>query len=311
MNLFNAEDRYKQIEGLSVELKRWNDVEFVVRTPRHNLHMLIAVNADGDNEYKNSVSPITDLNIKAVSLLEGLKLPQFNTKKPVFSCAIIPSGRFLRTANIPENYKWATICSRGIWQDDREDAVVVSAVHASTIDFDIQAPLSILAERQVDVIREAVHEHLPTLRDTYLPYPSASALPISEAMDEAVPRFILEMQRKMPKSTQFLTDLKDEDILTVEDLWNGFSKYSSSPVSSNRAYGSAFLFGVGLLEKLQGKYGVDKTGALTMWLNSMIEAHDGLDVVTKLSDRVGLGKDALWSSIAVQKEGQELISSVS
>lgn|GEM_PF-2355473 len=256
--------------------------------------------------YNDSVRSIAGLNGLAVSLIANLNLSQFQQRQPKFTFVVIPSDDFLRVTKIPENFGWATTCSRGIWRQDREDAVVVSSIHDCQ-NLGPSSDIGQLTETQADVLREAVHEHLPTLRDTYLPFSSASALPISEAMDELVPRYILGMQDYMPKSTQFLVDLPEDKLLTIQDLWDGFSRHSSDPIRTNHAYGSAFLFGIALIKKLENNGEFNKSEALSLWLDLMVKAKSPIDVVEKFAKYLDVDTKLLYSDKVFQKEGQELL----
>lgn len=287
----------------------WNGLEFNVTEPTRGFRVLTATLHEKDASYQSAVPSIIDLNQRAVSLIRGLRLSQFRLKQPVFTLVIVPAEQFQQVTRIPDNFSWATVCSRRVWWAEKgEDAVVTSSAHTAVINFDTTLPLHDLSEKQADVIREATHEHLPTLKDTYLRYPSVTELPFSEAMDETVPRLVLGLQTKMPQSTQFLASLDESQILTVEELWNGFSKYSSSPVSYNHAYGSAFLLGAGILMGLRKKYGMTNREALSLWLETMMVALDGREVVTKTANALGRSEKEVWNGKKLQKEGQEVVS---
>lgn len=277
----------------------WAGIDFKVEKPEPDFALLTP-----DVQNANDISPIKHLNHRAVTQIKSLQLPQFSLKRPLYTCVIVPSDRFLEATRIPANFGWATVCSRSVWPNQRENAVVTSTKHA--VMGVENTTITDLTESQADILREAVHEYLPTLRDTYLPYPSASALPISEAMDEAVPRYVMGLQACMPNSTHFLTELKPDQLLTVSELWDGFSKHSSNPVSTNPAYGSAYLLGVSIESRLQQREGMTPTEALSEWLGLMIKATDSKDVVKKLADRLQVTEDILWNGRQLQIEGQEI-----
>ncbi len=148
----------------------------------------------------------------------------------------------------------------------------------------------------------------PTI-DTSLP-DSAIILPFSEAIVETVPFYLLEFGKQMPNFTQFRAGLKESDILTVQDLWDGFSQYSGNPLATNRSYASALLLGVDVIYRLQQKYGVSKTESLSLWLDAMSKAINGRDSVRKTADILGVEKDTLLSSKDLQMEGQKVIGQV-
>lgn len=294
-------------EPINPDTVTWQGLDFITSKPLPNYQLLTAAKGNGNIDYEASVEPINELNSQAIQLIEELELPNYQKKKPTFSLVVVPSTDFMRVTGIPENYSWATVCSRGIWRFGREDAVVSSSDHLKTGEYSSQTPIDQLSESQFNILREGVHEHLPTLRDTYLPYPSHTALPISEAMDETIPRYVMGFQRGMDSSTQFLKRLKNEDILTIDDLWNGFSRYSSDPISTNRAYGSAFLLGRGMMQRFQEKHGINPNEALSIWLDAMVSASDGRNVVDQLAKRLDISPDFLWKEKVLQFEGQELL----
>ncbi|MBI5449002.1 hypothetical protein HY948_01665 [Candidatus Gottesmanbacteria bacterium] len=288
--------------------KEWQGINFRVESPLPIYRVLIATNTYGDLNYQSSIKPIDDLNRFAIGQIEALKLPQIIASPPIYTVSIVPETRFLQATGIPENFKdWATVCSRSVWHTDKkEDTVITSSTHAKKINFQPNGTID-LTEEQLDIIREAIHEHLPTMKDKYFPFVQASALPFAEAIDESVPFYNLRLGKKMPRFTKFRTELKNVDILTVEELWNGFSRHSSNPVATNRAYGSALLLGVGLLRRLENIDHLSPNEALSVWIDTMSRAKDGRDTVKQIADRIRIGEQILWSGKVVQKEGQEII----
>lgn len=298
----------RQDELPSIETKEWQGINFTVESPFPRYKILKAIETNGDSSYQQAIGRIDDLNRFAISKIESTKLAQLTIKPPIYTVAVIPASRFLQATGIPESFKdWATVCSRTIWKPDKkEDAVVVSSAHAKKINFQ-PTNLDLLTEDQLDIVREAIHEHLPTVKDRYFPYAQATALPLSEAMDEAVPYYVLDLGKKMPRFTTFRTQLKEIEILTVSDLWEGFSRYSSNPVANNRAYASALLLGVGLIHRLQDKEGLSKTEALSAWIDAMSKVEDGKSAVAKLADRIGVTEQLLWNEKKIQSDGQEIL----
>lgn len=291
-------------EILQPEITQWQGIEFAIKHP-HTQLAILTVPHPQEEGYANAVDKIIELNLHAVDLLSKLPLKRYEETAPQFACAIIPQDDFLKATGIPSNYAWATICSRSVWRQGREDLVVASSAHAKAIDFDPTTPLAQLQETQVDVLREIVHEHLPTLRDCYLKYPSAQSLPISEAMDELVPRYILGFQAYMPKSKAFLQKLPETDLLTVNDLWRGFSTYSSNPIRTNRAYGSAFLLGLGLIKRIEKAKQANPREALNLWLEAVSQADSPKSAVNSLASLSSSNKEELWNNKTLQLEGQK------
>lgn len=290
--------------------QEWQGINFRVESPLPNYRVLTAIDTYGDLNYQSSIKPIDDLNRFAIDQIDTLRLPQIVMAPSTYTVAIVPEPRFLQATGIPENFKdWATVCSRTVWRPDKkEDAVISSSAHARKINFR-PTGANDLTEEQFDIMREAIHEHLPTVKDIYFPFVQASALPLAEAIDEAVPFYNLRLGKRMPRFTKFRTDLKDDDILTVEDLWDGFSRHSSNPVATNRAYGSALLLGIGLLRRFENKYHLSPNEALSAWIDTMSKANDARDTVKQTSDRIGIGEQLLWTGKTLQKEGQEILRS--
>lgn len=290
------------------EVVTWRGIELNIKYIDQQLAILTVSNSEEDL-YDRAVDTITALNLRAVDALVRLPLKQFDRQRPFFACAVIPEADFLEATGILENYRWAKICSRSLWRKDREDLVVVSSQYADSIDFDANAPPEKLREGQIDTIREVIHEHLPTLRDHYLQYPSAKSLPISEAMDELVPRYILGLQRHMPTSTVFLRSIPQTDLLTVHDLWSGFSEHDSRPVSQNKAYGSAFLLGLGLIRQIEELHRVEPEPALSMWMDAIVEAETPESAVNRLASTANVDQDIIWRGSSLQLSGQEILAS--
>ena len=286
----------------------WQGIELNAKHANQQLAILTVSNTEEDS-YDSAVNTITALNLRATNTLAKLPLEQFDSKRPSFACAIIPRANFLEATKMPANYSWAKICSRSLWRKGREDLVVVSSQYADFIDFDAKTPLEHLQEGQVDVLREVIHEHLPTLRDYYLPYPSAESLPISEAMDELVPRYILGLQQYMPASTAFLRNIAQTDLLTVNELWSDFSRHDSRPVSQNRAYGSAFLLGLGLIRQIEQEHQVGSKAALSKWMDAIVEAETPEAAVNKLASLARVDENEVWQGISLQLRGKDLLTS--
>ncbi|MCX7996525.1 MAG: hypothetical protein N2691_02050 [Patescibacteria group bacterium] len=251
---------------------------------------------------------IRDFQVWAVEKIFSLRLRQFREKPPSFACAIVLRDKFLEFTKIPASYTWALSCSRGLRRAGREDTVVISSAYANLLDFNPNDPLDKLSEQQVDILRESIHEHLPTLRDHYLPYPSAKLLPISEAMDEIIPRYVLGLQEHMPGSTRFLVAIPDERLLTVRDLWIGFSRIASDPVSRNVAYGSAFLLGLGLIRQIEKLFRVCPESAVSMWLDTMCKAETPVSCVANLASLAEIEESGIWYERSLQRSGQQFLS---
>lgn len=285
----------------------WQGIELYVKRVDPQL-VILSTNTPEDQSYPHAVDRITSLNLWAVKKISELPLGQFDRNKPSFACIVIPQATFLGSTGIPENYSWAKICSRSLWREGREDLVVTSSQYADFFDFNTKTPLETLDEKQIDVLREIVHEHLPTMRDHYLRYPSAKCLPISEAMDELIPRYIFGLQAHMPTSTAFLRNIFTADLLTIQDLWTGFSQHSSEPVSKNRAYGSAFLLGLGLISQIEEICEADPKSALSKWMDAIVEAKTPKSAVNLLASIANLDKKEVWQGKTLQLKGQEALT---
>jgi hypothetical protein len=285
----------------------WQDIELNIKRVNQQLAILSVSNSEED-AYSGCVDKITDLNLKAVEMIIGLPLKQFERQPPSFRCAVIPRLRFIQAAGIPSNYSWATICSRCLLHEDREDMVVVSSQYAESIDFDPNTSVEKLEERQVDILREAIHEHLPTLRDHYLQYPSKESLPISEAMDELVPRYILGLQKQMPVSTAFLKIISQTELLTVKELWGGFSNHDSAPIALNKAYGSSFLLGLGLIRQIEIEHNSTPREALDIWMNTIVGAKTPEEAVSCLASVAKVQEYEVWNGRSLQLKGQDYLT---
>lgn len=292
---------------LQPEVVIWKGVELNIKQVDSQLAIL-SINSPEDESYFYAVDRITKLNLWAVDRLSRLTLKQFDIKKPSFACAVIPQTIFLGTTGIPKSYSWAKICSRNLQPKDRENLVVASSQYADSIDFDPKTPLETMDERQIDILREIVHEHLPTMRNHYLQYPSSRSLPISEAMDELVPRYLLGLQDHMPASTTFLINISYDKLLTTQDLWGGFSQHSSEPISQNIDYGSAFLLGLGLIHHIEQAHNVDPESALNMWMNAIVAAETPESTVTNLALTAQVSQKEIWQEKSMQLSGQEILA---
>ncbi len=289
-------------------IKEWQGLKFRVERPLANYRLLSVTDTLGDLKYQQAVGRIDSLNRKAIDLIDKIGLAQFANTHPVFTVVIVPEQYFVCVTGIPINYsEWATVCSRSVWNPhQKEDAVITSSKHSIKMDFPIDDHDE-LSESQLDVFREAIHEHLPTVKDYYFPYDQASVLPLSEAIDETVPYYILDLGRRMPKFTEFRANLRVDDILTVRNLWDGFSGCSSNPVATNKAYGSVLLLGLGINRRLEVKYGLTKSGALSKWIDIMSKASVSRGVVELLAEAIKIDEQALWDSKDIQKEGQDIL----
>lgn len=127
-------------------------------------------------------------------------------------------------------------------------------------------------------------------------------------MDEVVPRHVLRLQDHMPTSTAFLRNISSDDLLTLQDLWTGFSQYGSEPVSQNRAYGSAFLLGLGLIRAIEEIYNVGAEDALNMWMDAIVEAETPESAVNLLASIANLGGNEVWHGKTLQLKGQEVLA---
>lgn len=277
----------------SQKIHSWRDIDFRVEKDGNNLLFLEPI--DNGVVSSTNVERTKNLARKSVDLLLSLPLACYQREKPLFSVVFVPPKNFLKVTKIPEGFNWATICSREVWQKDREDAVVVSYNHNG---------------RGVDGFREMIHEFCPTLRDTFSSsFPFNRALPVTEAMDEVVPRYVFDLQKKMGRSTKFLVNLSDNSILTVAELWKGFSLYDTAPVSKNIAYASAFLWGAGLMLKIQKEFDFNPVQALSFWLETMFRAELSSEIIPLLGDEIKIPSEEMSNGKLLQEQGRNWVRS--
>lgn len=232
------EEKFKRDFQIAI----WKDKEWQVRQ-KDNLRVFVLPNQTPD--YYLRAGKIEELITWATAAFSEFETP--TREKPIFQVAIFPDNIFLESTGIPVQFGWAKACSRSVNSGDKEDIVCYSDgivddewLNKGVID--------------VDVRREALHELTPQFVDTHSQFPYNESLALLEAQCEMIPRVSASLQQAMPESTKFLLGLTEKDLVTMADLdQNGFAKYSGKPIKENRAYGSAFLAGLYLTNKLGGK----------------------------------------------------------
>lgn len=163
----------------------------------------------------------------ARSKINSLK---FFTVKPTCNIAVFPEEIFLEKTKIP--FSWGTICVRST--NGRKSDVLCCKYSKNSKLTKIN---QLNAKYQTGLIHELNHLFFSQQLDH-----KSSIGALNEGFCEFIPRILLNLQKEMPNSTQYLTSLNKKDIVTFKDFDKyGPSHFSSETISKNPAYASAFL----------------------------------------------------------------------
>ncbi len=267
----------------------WKGIEFKVDQVASNLQVLTP--ADG-GILQSSVSKAIEISKAAIE-----KLSEFpDGKSHNFNAIILPHDKFAELTGMPTEFaRWSTVCAGNVFGHKSADTVIFSDKYGLR-----NVANSKKEEFQTDRLRGAIHEFSHTF------VPENGALPISEGIVEAIPRLILGLQKDIPESTKFLSELSKDKILTVEQTWNGFSQHSKEEVSKNTAYASAFLLITGIINHLEEKQNISKEKALGQLIDTM-KTKEGRDIVVNISQKTGLDEKEIWNGKSLQLKGREML----
>lgn len=288
------EEKFKK----DFQIATWKDKEWQVRQ-KGNLRVFVLPKQTPD--YYLRAGKIEELITWATTAFFEFKTP--TGEKPVFQVAIFPDKFFLESTGIPAQFGWAKACSRSVNSGDKEDIVCYS-------DGIVDEGWLKDGVKDVDVQREAIHELTPQFVDTYSLFPYNKSLALLEANCEMMPRVIARLQQAMPESTKFLLGLVEKDFVTMADLdQNGFAKYSGEPIKRNRAYGSAFLAGLYLTNKLVGKptREVDYHAGIQRWYDIVWSSKNSEELKTKVVNAIEIPYATFYQSVEPMFAGQQIL----
>jgi hypothetical protein len=194
-------------------------------------------------------------------------------------------------------------------------------------------PYSEWQERDYIIATNVVHELFHCIKSVNQ---KTFHLATEEGLMELIPRLVLGFQHFMPESSKFLVSLSETGstewidnkpptkLHTIAELEESFFRYPLNPqrhIHVNPAYGSAYLFWVGIFKELQAKLiGKDKkyesdTETLNYLIKELSTPETPDAVIEKLAALVStkerkITPEDLQNGYEFQKKGQEWVRSL-
>lgn len=202
--------------------------------------------------------------------------------------------------SVRESYRgFAVLRDARVFDPDASDGIVFGTRYLKVL----QAAEA--AEQQWSLRRGMVHELLHSRKQPF----SGMDRPLLEyALVEVGGRVLTGFQAHMPASTDYIVRLDEEQLFTMDALWQDVSMGAQTPpgsVNSNLGSISSLLWGCGLLWRLVGVAGASAglVAGYAAWVD-MMRRFPGRDVFAALAERLELEVAVLSESTQLQLEGQ-------
>lgn len=208
---------------------RWQPVEFSGR-----ITLWRPATFDLESDYQDTLTTLSEVVPAFVTALHS-SVSWADTEIDV---ALFPWATFLDRVELDaEAQAWVTACVR--------DGILCCRrgflPHAD--------PAEYTQSKRIGVIHELMHVVFARLTARADPFPTT----VDEGLAEAVPRFLIGMQREDSESRAFLAGLTESDLLTAREIdEEGVFARSLEPPGRNVSYASALFLVVGAAQQLSG-----------------------------------------------------------
>jgi hypothetical protein len=162
------------------------------------------------------------------------------TIKPLIQLALFPEDIFLEKTKVP--FSWATGCVRST---NGKTSNILCYKYIS------KKKISSFEESEAETKRGNIHELLHLFFSQQINSKSSQILSLNEGFCEFVPRILLNLQKDIKDSTDFLVSLDKKSIISLKEIDKyGMAHFSSEKINGNVAYASSFLGIMWLTKKL-------------------------------------------------------------
>lgn len=228
-------------------------------------------------------------HVGCINELLQLNIQDVIGKKPIFYTYLVPDNRLIELLNYPYQRKRGGRPVVSFEQDG-----FISAYGATQNTF-------IISERPTLTTHvNHIHEYAHLIQGELNPYKHVI---FQEGFAEMIPWYVMDYESKCP---EHVTVVANTDVYSANELLTTVSfrdVVENRSCSFQKSYISSYVFVRTIVEKIQEKFGVDKIGAMKMYLKKYSETKaDKQFLVFEFAKMLDLDAEKLLNTTEYQKE---------
>ena len=251
-----------------------------------------------DGKFNNYIESMTNI----VNMLDTLQVKYKYDAHPVYYIYMLSIDNYKEILQIPSNFDNGTGGGRPIGCIDPDGFYKAYAVTDNFCRYSKEEYEEVF--RKSNNIHEIVHLILNNKKfnpDRYF----------SEGLSEAVPLYVFDMEKDFTKHRDLITNLKEEDIIPINELYEqgdnntfGDKKLNESYACTYRAsYVSSYLAIASMIDHISKEYGIDKKKATSTFLDVAESTLGGNGMfLNSFASKIGMDFNTLYFGKEYQLE---------